>query len=321
MGRHIVLPARRIAVTLALVLGLLMLTGAAARADSFRTTSAVNGFNIEQMPAVDQSTQLAAAGAQGIQVVRSDAPWSDIQPNAPTATDPGWQWGPTDAWVTALASHGLTWEPILDYAVGWAKSCTGFCAPDSDATYAAYAQAVAARYGAGGAFWAANPGLPYRPVQIFEVWNEENVSTYYIAPARYATLYAAARTAIHGVDPAAAVIVGGLGDDGQTFDANADYPAFYVKSMFAADPGLAGNVDGFGLHPYALFPGDVAVGPRLPSDAQRPRRERGPDRHHRAGLGGVGSQPGGDGGERRGLAVTDELRHRSAGAVRLDQSR
>jgi hypothetical protein len=54
-------------------------------------------------------------------------------------------------------------------------------------------------------------------------------------------MYADARAAIKSVDPSGQAIVGGLG----TGDASD-----FVEEMFAAIPSLAGNVDGFGLHPY-----------------------------------------------------------------------
>jgi hypothetical protein len=159
--------------------------------------------------------------------------------------------------MSAFARHGLTWEPILDYSAGWAKTCPGFCAPASNTTYAAFARAVAARYGSHGTFWAEHPELPARPARIFEVWNEENVSTYRIAPARYASLFSAARRAIHSVDSSASVIVGGLADDSGPFNARQDGPSLYVRAMFAAQPRLAGHVAGFGLHPYGSTALDV----------------------------------------------------------------
>jgi hypothetical protein len=219
--------------------------------------SGMNGFAAEQLPQPELDQQLAAMEANGVRVVRADAPWAWIQPNPPGPNGPGWQFWQIDAWVSALARHHLTWEPLIDFSVWWAKTCSGFCAPTNNDTYATFAQAVAARYGAGGSFWAQNPQLPYYPAQIFEIWNEENVSTYYIDPARFAGLYTAARSAIHAVDPQASVIVGGLADDSGTFNASQDYPAQYVQQMFAADPSLRGNVDGFGLHPYGATEADV----------------------------------------------------------------
>lgn len=212
--------------------------------------SAVNGYAAEQLPAAELDQQLASMQTAGVQVVRADAAWNDIEPEPPTDGVHDWQFAATDAWVGALAAHHLAWEPIIDYSAWWAKTCSGFCAPTSDSTYATFAQTIAARYGAGGTFWSQNPQLPYEPAGIFEIWNEENVDTFRVAPAVYAGLYTAARTAIDAVDPAASVIVGGLADDSQSFDADTDYPAWYVAQMFAADPSLEGHIDGFGLHPY-----------------------------------------------------------------------
>jgi hypothetical protein len=217
----------------------------------------MNVATAEQLSPQQLGQQLAAMHAHGVTVVRSDAPWNLLQPRPPGPTGPGWRWARTDAWVTAFAQHGLTWEPILDYSAGWAKLCQGFCAPKSNSTYAAFAQAVAARYGVNGSFWTQHPRLHFHPAQVFEIWNEENVPTFEVAPERYASLYAAARRAIRAVDPSASVIVGGLADDARPFSPRQDYPSRYVRSMFAAAPALVGQVDGFGLHPYGATGVDV----------------------------------------------------------------
>jgi hypothetical protein len=222
-----------------------------------RAVSAMNVAAAEVLPPAQFEHALGALRAQGVRVVRSDAPWALIQPRPPLPGNPGWHWAQPDAWVSAFARQGLSWEPILDYSAGWAKTCRGFCAPLGNFTYAAFARAVAGRYGSRGTFWAEHPGLPIRPARVFEIWNEENVRSYHVAPGRYASLYAAARQAIRAVDPSARVIVGGLADDSGPFSARQDYPSLYVRAMFAARPGLAGRVDGFGLHPYGSSALDV----------------------------------------------------------------
>jgi hypothetical protein len=222
-------------------------------ASGFRTVSGMNGFTVFKLTPVRRDDQLAAMAADGVRVVRSDAVWNQIEPVAPGPTGPIYQWAGYDQWVSALATHHLTWEPLIDFTVGWAKTCPGYCAPTSDSTYATFAQAIAARYGPNGSFWAQNPQLPYYPTHFFEIWDEEDNSTFYIPPARFATMYTAARAAIRAVDPTASVIVGGLSDDSRLpgYKPSKDYPAVYAYQMFAADPGLKGNVDAFGLHPYA----------------------------------------------------------------------
>ncbi|HEY1522613.1 MAG TPA: hypothetical protein VGF70_06335 [Solirubrobacteraceae bacterium] len=242
--------ATRACIALVCALACLTAVTSAAQAATPPAISAVNAFSALQLPLAGLTPQLAAIQGHGVTTVRGDAPWGQIEPAPPGPLGHVWQWATTDARVAALAAHHLTWQPVLDYSVWWAKTCPGFCAPSSNSTYAAFAQAVAARYGAGGSFWAQNPQLPYRPVQIFEIWNEENVSTYSIPATQYGPLYSAARTAIHAVDPQADVIIGGLADDGQAFNASQDYPKWFINQLFTADPSLVGQVDGFGLHPY-----------------------------------------------------------------------
>ena len=217
------------------------------------STSAMNGFSLSKLPAAQRDGQLDAMAAQGVKEVRSDAAWATIEPLAPVAGIHSWQFASTDAWVTQLAEHGLRWEPIVDYSVGWAKTCPGFCAPSVDSTFATFAQAVAARYGERGAFWSAHPGLPYLPAQIFEIWNEENQTLFAIPAARYDTLYRAAHDAIHAVDPSASVDVGGLAEDAsQAFYWQHDYAWWYIQQMTTADPSIASDIDAVALHPYGL---------------------------------------------------------------------
>jgi hypothetical protein len=222
----------------------------ATLASGFRTVSGMNGWTVFTMSPVQRNQQLAAMAAQGVKVVRSDAPWAYIEPAPPGPTGPVYDWAGFDQWVTALADDQMTWEPLIDFSVWWAKTCSGDCPPTSDSTYATYAAAIAARYGPNGTFWSQNPNVPYFPVQMFELWDEENDPTFYVAPARFATLYTAAHNAIHAVDPTASVVLGGLADDSQSYNPSQDYPAVYVYQMFQADPALKGHVDAFGLHPY-----------------------------------------------------------------------
>jgi Cellulase (glycosyl hydrolase family 5) len=205
--------------------------------------SAMNGLTLFQAPQSQWGPQMAAMEADGVSVVRSDAPWAVVE-SQPPVNGPVYDFSSLDAWVEALAEHHLTWLPILDDTPWWAKSCVGMCPPEYMPWFSGFAAAVAARYGAGGSFWSANPGVPYFPVTMFEVWNEENGTQFWStgpSGAQYATMYSDVRTAIDAVDPTAQVIVGGLG----TGDAG-----YFVQDMLTADPGLAGNIDGIALHPY-----------------------------------------------------------------------
>ena len=78
--------------------------------------------------------------------------------------------------------------------------------------WVAFLRSAVRRYGADGSFWEANPELPYRPVREWEVWNEENIVPFSANsdPERFARLLRASGRAIHGADPAARAILGGL---------------------------------------------------------------------------------------------------------------
>jgi hypothetical protein len=188
--------------------------------------------------------QLAALAATGATVARSDALWEATEPTAPSDGIHHWVWQFDDSIAAALAAHGLTWLPILDYSAPWAQSVPGedHSPPRPAADYAAYAAAYAARYGAGGTFWRGHPQLTPRPVTTIEIWNEPDNAEFWVpAPdaASYAHLYLTARSAIDAVDPAARVIVGGL-TDATTF----------LPAMVRAAPELIGHVDGVAIHPY-----------------------------------------------------------------------
>jgi hypothetical protein len=157
--------------------------------------------------------------------------------------------------VQGLAQHGLRWLPIVDYSTTWSGVTPGdtqsAVATSHIPDFAAYAAALARRYGAGGSFWQSHPSLIPVPVTEYEIWNEENSTVFWHQQAgnaeQYADLYMAARSAILGVDPRARVIIGGLalGNPPDVTD-----EVQYLQRMWAHRPDLAGNVDGVGLHPY-----------------------------------------------------------------------
>jgi hypothetical protein len=188
---------------------------------------------------------LAAVRDSGIEVARTDAFWMWAEPAAPRNGVHTYDWRRLDAIAGALARHHLRWQPVLDYSALWAASDRSdyHSPPTSNADYAAYAGAFAARYGRGGSFWAAHPQLDPLPVQDYEVWNEPNGSWFWRpAPdaAVYADLYLRTRAAIHAADGQATAVVGGL------------WPhSAFLDAMYAARPELRGQVDALGLHPYA----------------------------------------------------------------------
>lgn len=210
-------------------------------------------YNYFNQSAQEQRAQLAALAATGATVARTDSLWELGEPTAPAGSRHRYVWQFDDQIVATLAAAGLRWQPIVDYTVSWAASQPGVLhsppSPDRYTAYGAYAAALAARYGPGGRFWAEHPGLPARPVQTFEIWNEPDNPAFWSPhpdPAAYAELYLAARNAIKSVQPGARVIVGGLLDAGP-----------FVASMLHARPRLSSRIDGVAIHPYARTPAGV----------------------------------------------------------------
>ncbi len=221
-------------------------------------------FNIGQVSPAEVNGQLAALHATGATIARSDALWERTEPAPPVDGVHHYDWTFDDLIATSLAAHDLRWLPIVDYSPAWAQSIPGqdHSPPRSIGDYAAYARALAARYGADGSFWRLHPELLRLPAQAFEIWNEPDSSVFWVPapdPALYAELYAAARQAVQAADPTARVLVGGL----------ANGPGFLAR-MIAADPALRGRIDGVAIHAYGPTPSAVlssAEGTRRALDA------------------------------------------------------
>lgn len=201
----------------------------------------------------EQQAGLSGLQAAGGTLARTDALWEATEPAAPVGGRHRYDWTFNDRIATALATHGLSWLPVIDYSAPWAQSLAGVdhSPPRSISDYAAYAAAFAARYGPGGAFWTSHPAIRADPVQLIELWNEPDNSTFWRPapdPARYATLYAQTRSAIAAAAPTVRVLVGGLTSGGAVR---------FLTSLLAADPGLAGHVDGVSIHPYGHTPARV----------------------------------------------------------------
>ena len=109
------------------------------------------------------------------------------------AVDPGpapddYDWSSVDAVVAGAARNGIDVLPFLYGTPDWVaqgldgqacSDCATF-APTSDAALAAWHTFVTdavGRYGTGGWFWAENPGLTQNPIEVWQIWNEQNSAT------------------------------------------------------------------------------------------------------------------------------------------------
>ncbi|MFZ0089541.1 MAG: hypothetical protein WAL63_08545 [Solirubrobacteraceae bacterium] len=170
-------------------------------------------------------SNLNALYKAGGRVGRADSDWAATEPKASVRGRHTYDWAYDDLIVSEMASARLHWEPTLAFAPRWAEvhrsnvlhltsgRAIAYLPPASNATFAAYATAFMKRYGPRGAFWKANPKLPYVPVTTVEVWNEpDNIHDWGtdINLSDYARMYEAVRSAVHRVYPRARVMTGGL---------------------------------------------------------------------------------------------------------------
>jgi hypothetical protein len=214
------------------------------------------GVNIQtlvfEFPQSSWPAQLDGVAAAGIRLARFDALWQAAEPNPPSGEEHRYRWWRFDPVVALMAQRGIRWLPIIDYSARWAAAGADPSSPPrSPEPFAVYAGAVAARYGEKGSFWREHPELPRLPVTDYEIWNAPNNSTHWYPspdPAAYADLYLAARRAVRAADPEARVWIGGLaGENASSF----------LREMYSRRPGLRGNVDVAGLHPYGANPSQV----------------------------------------------------------------
>jgi polysaccharide biosynthesis protein PslG len=175
--------------------------------------------------------------AVGVTSVRVDASWYWGQP-----TEGGpYNWAPLDQVVASLQQVGLSVDLDINQTPSWAGVPSAYgsswAQPASPAAFAAWAGAVAARYGPKG-------------IQYFEIWNEPNLVGSWAPtpnPAAYTQDLIAAYAAIKDVDPSAMVISAGLAPAANT--ATSYDPRTFLEDMYA--DGAKGSFDGVGDHPYS----------------------------------------------------------------------
>jgi len=117
--------------------------------------------------------------------------------------------------------------------------------------------AVVKRYGPRGTFWVENPGLPRRPIRVWQIWNEANFKYFVVRPnpAEYGKLVKLSYSAVKAADRGARVILGGL--FARPIEATfrrrppqAYFAADFLNRMYRSTPGIRSKFNGYALHPY-----------------------------------------------------------------------
>lgn len=201
------------------------------------------------MSEADVRAELGAMAAGGVRWAREDFRWDMLEPTKGT-----FDWRRSDSLMAGASAAGVDVLAILTYSSKWASSDPSgagsiYFPPRGAADYAAYARAVVARYGPGGAFWATRPDLRPRPLTAVEMWNEPwgwwNWKSG-VDPVRYASLAYAAGVAVKAENPGVKVLI--AGDLLQVRTDGAIVP--WIDNVLAAEPRLAAVTDAYSVHPY-----------------------------------------------------------------------
>jgi polysaccharide biosynthesis protein PslG len=217
--------------------------------------------------ATPTAEQLQRLKRGGVQSVRIGVSWGALQPSKGVSLN----WSGLDAEIEAATRAGLDVLPFVYGAPSWAVPATwvpgsghSVKAPknlpaggSAGSAWSSFLKQAVARYGPDGSFWADNPTLPKRPIQTWQIWNEENFK-YFVArpnPAEYGRLVKLSYTAITGADPEAEVILGGMfakPKGGQLKAPQSYFATDFLEQMYRKTPGVKRDFSGVALHPYSV---------------------------------------------------------------------
>jgi hypothetical protein len=158
----------------------------------------------------DRDCVLGLQAKAGAGVVRVTFDWAQIE------TRPGvYDFSRYDVWMRSVASHRMRVLPILFNTPSFRgrQSRRGTYPPRDFDAYASFAAAAVARYGPNGSFFSDNPDVPKVPIRSWQVWNEPNLSVYWLPrpnPREYVQMLGAAYRAIKAVDRRAEVVTAGI---------------------------------------------------------------------------------------------------------------
>jgi hypothetical protein len=214
--------------------------------------------------------QFQRLGRGGVESIRIPIGWGSVQPNKGDA----FNWAGFDGLIEESAKAGIKVLPFLSGAPKWAvpektvPGAGGLKAPArlpvsgaARTGWAAFLTAAVARYGPTGSFWSEHPGVPKRPIRVWQIWNEPNFK-YFIAkpnPTEYGKLVKISYTALRAADPGAQIVLAGLfarpkgarTASGKHKSLNW-YASDFIDRMYKTTPGLKTRFHGVALHPYTI---------------------------------------------------------------------
>ena len=203
--------------------------------------------------AATQDAQFALMRRNGVRTVRNVFSWAAAQPVAGPPPD----FAATDALVARAARNDIEILPIVMYAPAWARidPSNDASSPRSVDDYVAFLDALVARYGPKGSFWAEHSDVPKRPLRTWQVWNEPQLRYQWAEKdweSGYGRLLRAAHDALKKDDPGCKVVLAGA--------TNFAWDA--LDSLYAKG-NIKGEFDVATLHPYTGSAGRVVTASRL----------------------------------------------------------
>jgi hypothetical protein len=228
----------------------------AGRAPAARLAAAapLGGVNIQGLrpgaPPALADREIAAARALHAQVVRTDVPWSALEPNRPGQIEPR-ALAFLDRLTEDAAASGIRVITIADSTPCWASSAPASllhrCVPGQPSGANAWPPLDPSAYARFVAFLAARYGTRLAAI---EIWNEpDQANELHFAgpekPTRYAAILRTSYPAIKQADPNVPVLAGSLvGSNG-----------VFLSALYAA--GIKGFYDGLAVHFYTLTLGSL----------------------------------------------------------------
>ena len=209
--------------------------------------------DVNEAPAATQDQQFTKMRGTGVRTVRRVFSWAAAQPDPaqpPNLAD-------TDALVSRAARNDIEILPIVMYAPAWARQSADDTAspPRSNDDYLAFLNALVARYGPNGTFWAEHADVPKHPLRVWQIWNEPQLRYQWGAKdweASYGKLLNAAYPALKKADPGSKVVLAGATNF--AWDA---LESLYKKGN------IKGKFDIAALHPYTGSAGRVVKAAQL----------------------------------------------------------
>lgn len=188
-------------------------------------------------------------GRGGVGTYRLLLTWRGVQSDRNGAYD----WSAPDSEIGAALENGMEVLPFLYGTPSFAGAKVETPPLGSAVARQGWQRFVAAavrRYGPKGELWDQYPGLPYRPVREWQLWNEQNASHFWKqkpSPRKYAKLLKLSTPVIRSVDSKADVVLGGM--FGFPNGKRSVHMRTYLKRLYQVR-GVRRLFDAVALHPY-----------------------------------------------------------------------